>query len=1645
MRAFFNAFTTLSLRFRAITLLLVVIVMIFGGVAVTQLNQELLPPIEFPQTIILAQVSGMSSDQVLNVVTSRLEAALDQVEAIANLETTTTGAFGAVIIARNEFGVNQDRLLEEIRSVVESVWLPVRRIAPSEGETGEAFATRLVNELTPDMLIYLAEQDSNFLFQLSPEVWAALPDETVRTVSGYLADQTATSGSNALQSLVEQEIVPQLERLDLVSSVDVSGGQALPGDESGTQSEEAENASAESLLLQLSPDVWEIVSAKAGVGALDETAVQTLSEVDYTLPETAPALPTSWQMDRFTDTSDLLEIRSLTTTTAGILNNFIETGEIVGPLGQTNDLTPADVQQLLEIDPSLVEYLEADQLAALSPDVFAVLPEEYIDNLDGFTRDALAAAALAESVTGETATREPVALPSAWRISPPQIITFSLDQLPLATFSVSTVGDAPVTAPETDTDGTETDESEETADDAAADADVDATSVNQEIPEGPSLPFLFSALGGFLGIELNTADDLINVQLPEEQAAQFGASTLRAADLLNFMLLLGDPESLPEGVEMPAVPINPAALISGFSPEAVAFIAEYDPTFLPNLSAEVYNTFSDEVLAQPQIAPPLADVWNTLADQPQFANTTLQTAADLLSIGDGSAASVLNTINASVPERFAGYEVRLFDSLSPATLRYLSLQETDFYETVDPEVLKKFSPAAITVIPEDVLASLDPADAEQLTAIASGEQNSAFADLQELYATDVPPADPNAPALNADWQFIGDFIGVELDTADDFTRFFPDTATFINNIFDSPQGSSFAPTLLGGLSQEALDYMVAQSPNLLTDLRTEALQLLSPDVLTSLPQDIQNRAVSGEGAFVPTNTVTRANGEPSLTLTVNKVTGANTVNAYHDVEEAMQEIQERDPNLQVSVVFEQASFIEESINGVAREGTLGALFAMIVILIFLSVGHWGRPSRRITGIVLLVMSAVMLGLLLSNEAATHGVSIGEVFNDLGENALIATVLLSLGMIVGLLIAVAPVTLPYPAWRPTLVIGVSIPLSVLAAMALMRWFSPAMHKLLEPGVESSSLIAFLIRLFPENLTLNIMTLSGLTVAIGRVVDDSIVVLENIFRQMQTGMSKREAILSGTRDVSVAIFVATLVTVIVFLPLGLTGGIIGEFFLPFGLAVTYSLAASFVVAITVVPILVYLFIPQSDELEAESGLLERIYEPTLRWALRNNATKWIVIFAAVITALFGFVLFAGRPAAFLPSFGEPQIAVTLNLPTGTSLVETNEVALQIEEQARNIIPSDELRNIQAVVGGGGQSLQSVLGAGGGVTENAASITVGLRTSEDNLDQYAQELREAAAAIAGSESVSVSAASLSEQGFGGFAVVLSGPQESLEAVNQQVIDTIEAVDGIANVTSNLTTVAAAGADGPETIIRIDGETAVRYTGELETENTLGVTQDAITAVNAIPNLPADLTVSQGFETETQTEGFASLFVAMGIAIFLMIIILIFTFGSPVYWLAIIFSIVVAPVGAAIALTLTDRVLGISAMIGLLMLIGIVVTNAVVLIDRAHTNDVKLKMPVKNALMEAGERRLRPIVMTALATIMALLPLAIGLSRGAIIAAELGTVVIGGLFSSTLLTLLVVPVAYNLFHPLHNAVMRALGRGRSDTGAARQPQSGD
>jgi HAE1 family hydrophobic/amphiphilic exporter-1 len=275
---------------------------------------------------------------------------------------------------------------------------------------------------------------------------------------------------------------------------------------------------------------------------------------------------------------------------------------------------------------------------------------------------------------------------------------------------------------------------------------------------------------------------------------------------------------------------------------------------------------------------------------------------------------------------------------------------------------------------------------------------------------------------------------------------------------------------------------------------------------------------------------------------------------------------------------------------------------------------------------------------------------------------------------------------------------------------------------------------------------------------------------------------------------------------------------------------------------------------------------------------------------------------------------------------------------------------------------------------------------------------------------ENVTVSAGTLSAGGFGGIALVLSGDPDELAAVNEEVLAALNEVEGLANATSNQ--------GEQELILRVDGESAVRYTGELETANTIGVTNAAKEKLQSI--VPAGVTVSEGFESRQQTEGFQQATSALLISIIAVYAVMVITFRSLLEPFVILFSLPMAVIGAAIALWLTGSVVGIPVLVGMMMLVGIVVTNAIVLIYRVQSNRKKRGMSGREALVEGGRTRLRPILMTAIAAMLALVPLALGLSEGAIIASELATVVIGGLFTSTFLTLLLVPVMYSLLNRL-------------------------
>jgi len=619
----------------------------------------------------------------------------------------------------------------------------------------------------------------------------------------------------------------------------------------------------------------------------------------------------------------------------------------------------------------------------------------------------------------------------------------------------------------------------------------------------------------------------------------------------------------------------------------------------------------------------------------------------------------------------------------------------------------------------------------------------------------------------------------------------------------------------------------------------------------------------------------------------------------------------------------------------------------------------------------------------------------------------------------------------------MVIAVSIPLSIMIALVGMKWVSPVLRDLFLPLAENEGalqgLFKFIINLFPAELTLNIMTLSGLTVAVGRVVDDSIVVLENVFNNIKHGENKKDAIIHGTKEVSSAIFIATLIALVVFLPLGLTGGVIGAFFMPFGLAVTYALIGSFTVAITVIPVLAFFLIgPNDTPDENQEFWMSKYYTPVLKWALGSPINKFIVVGGAVLSIGLAGYLFSQRPFAFIPDFGEQQITIDVNLDSATKILETNTLVAEFEQYlaTQSPLPAEVVKNVQVTVGGGGASFASLIG-GNSVNENQASISILLDLQPGEADAYLDDIRANAERIfGGPDFVTVSAGSASSGGFGGLELVVSGSPEELAALNPLIIETMNNIEGIANVTSNFvdpTTSNGASA----TYIRVNQQTAFSYTGELETEDTIGVQQKAVDAIKALPEVASNpnITVSRGFQSELQAEGFVSLFSAMGLAILIMVVVLIFSEKSLVYWLAIIFAIVVAPVGAAIGLTLADRVLGIPALTGTLMLFGLVIATAVVLLDRVRANLLEGK-EIKEALVEAGGRRLRPILMTSLTTIIGLIPLAVGLSDGAIIAAELGIVVIGGVISSTLLTLIVTPVMFSLLHPLHKILSIRRGK---------------
>jgi HAE1 family hydrophobic/amphiphilic exporter-1 len=772
--------------------------------------------------------------------------------------------------------------------------------------------------------------------------------------------------------------------------------------------------------------------------------------------------------------------------------------------------------------------------------------------------------------------------------------------------------------------------------------------------------------------------------------------------------------------------------------------------------------------------------------------------------------------------------------------------------------------------------------------------------------------------------------------------------------------------------------------------------VMPPQALTlrDLGATVQNVPVNPTGYAELNSDPQHSEAGASLIISVSKASDANTVDVVGQVKDKLAELQRQNgDSFEIVVVEDFSKFIIESRDSLVREGGLGAIFAIITIFIFL---------------------------------------------------------LSL--------------------RSTLVAAVSIPVSIMTALVLM----------LVAGV-----------------SVNIMTLGGLAIAVGRVVDDAIVVLENIYRHRTTGDPIRVACISGTREVASAITSSTLTTVAVFLPLGFIGGIVSQFFLPFALTVTFALLASLVCALTVVPVLASLFMSRLKLDPAEGPkhhdtIVQRVYTPLLKAALHNRRSRWSVVGISALLVFGAVLLVPLIPTQFLNTGSEKYLNVTIAPPSGTSSAVVLEEAKQVEAKLRTY---PEVNLIETTVPSEADTGLSALAAAfTGGAPNSATVVVRFDSSTD-LDAEQKKLSDALAGLA-PEQWQIQVAQQTMTGSASMSVIVSGTKPAdVVAATQAVMDELKKMGDLINVKSDLATtttqydvdvdptlalLAGSTTYGIQTevnaalvgsragtvsldgmpvdvylqldttlgglddlkampvgqglvplgkianvqqvqtqarISRVDQSPAATITADSTNKDTGGVSmeiQQAIDKLQAQGKL-SGVTVTLSGVTKEMNEAFGGLYVSMAVAILLVYLVMVLVFNSLIDPLVIMFSLPLATIGAFPALFLTQRAIGISALIGFLMLIGIVVTNAIVLLDLVEQHRHR-GMPMYEALMQGGRTRVRPILMTAIATILALIPLGLGLSEGEIIASELATVVIGGLFTSTFLTLIVIPVVYSL-----------------------------
>lgn len=745
--------------------------------------------------------------------------------------------------------------------------------------------------------------------------------------------------------------------------------------------------------------------------------------------------------------------------------------------------------------------------------------------------------------------------------------------------------------------------------------------------------------------------------------------------------------------------------------------------------------------------------------------------------------------------------------------------------------------------------------------------------------------------------------------------------------------------------------------------------------------------------------VSRTNGKDAIAIQIVKNQDANTVTVVNAVKDLIAEEEKNIDGIVIDVSLDQGAPIEESVFTMVEKAVFGGLIAVLIILLFLR-----------------------------------------------------------------------------DFKSTIISIVSIPVSIFMALLLLNWL---------------------------DITLNIMTLGAITVAIGRVIDDSIVVVENIYRRLHLKgepLSGRALVREATIEMFKPILSSTLVTVAVFAPLIFVGGMVGELFMPFALTMTFALGASLLVAITIVPAMSHflfkkkLYAEKTESNHKEQGKLAEGYKKILKWTLNHKIITSIVSIALLVgslmlTPLIGF--------SFLGSEEEKVMYLTYTPKAGELKEDTLANVTKVEEEmlkrkdidiAQVSINGDGANDMTAMMGGGtggalmylifDEDMEGFPGAREEIEEYVFNIgqtgewksqnfsSMSMSTNEISYTFYSENLDKLNEAVSmvegvmgeteGLKDVSSSAEDsyveytfqvaqdeLLQYGLTtGQIVMMLSPTTTQEVlttvekdgntleviVQQEQTETPKSIDdilakevptamGTTIPLSEIVTVEEGYA--LNTLARSKGEYYATVSATILDDDISKASADVDEAIEEL-DLPKGVTVGVAGVTADMNETFTQLGVAMLAAIAIVYFILVVTFGEGVAPFAILFSLPFAVIGSFAGLWLADETISVSVMMGLLMLIGIVVTNAIVLVDRIIHME-RDGMTMREAILEAGATRLRPILMTAIATIGALVPLAVGSGGGGgLISKGLGITVIGGLASSTLLTLIIVPIVYEVLSKL-------------------------